>query len=200
MNKEKIRKILNIVLPIIILYEWLDMFYFAQENFLSARGIASLKYFTILSNFLEAFACLWWLYRKNETLKYVACVSVMLTFTVVMVFLGPMFGYAAMFYGPNLWFHLLVPLIALAEILFLVRRSYSAKENLYAAAPMGIYGVGYVANNVINGIGQWPHSNDWYGFLTWGYPIGVGIYFIILAVTYGIGFIIRKLNDLYDRD
>ena len=200
MDKEKIRKILNIVLPIIILYEWLDMFYFAQENFLSTRGVASLKYFTILSNFLEAFACLWWLYRKNETLKYQRCVSVLLTFMVVMVFLGPMFGYAAMFYGPNLWFHLLVPLIALAEILFLVRRSYSAKENLYAAMPMGIYGVGYVANNVINGIGQWPHSNDWYGFLTWGYPIGAGIFFIILAVTYGIGFVIRKLNDLYDRD
>ncbi len=191
---------LNIILPVIILYEWLDMFYFAQENFLSTRGVASLKYFTILSNFLEAFACLWWLYRKNETLKYVACVSVMLTFTVVMVFLGPMFGYAAMFYGPNLWFHLLVPLIALAEILFLVRRSYSARENLFAAMPMGIYGVGYVANNVINGIVQWPHSNDWYGFLTWGYPIGAGIFFIILAVTYGIGFVIRKLNDLYDRD
>lgn len=196
----KFRIFLNIALPLIIIYEWLDMFCFAEENVLSTRGIASLKYFTILSNFLEAFACVWWLYKKNEVLKYVASVSVMLTCIVVIVFLGPLFGYRLMYAGPNLWFHLLVPLAALFEVLFLVKRSYTKKENLYAALPMAVYGIFYVGNNVINGIGQWPHSNDWYGFLSWGYPIGVMIYFIILAVTYGIGFIIRKLNDLYDRD
>ena len=96
-TRHKIRVILNIVLPVIIVYEWLDMFYFGGENFLSTRGVASLKYFTILSNLLEAFACLWWLWKKNEVLKYAASVAVMLTCVVVLVFLGPMFGYLAMF-------------------------------------------------------------------------------------------------------
>ncbi len=198
-TRHKIRVILNIVLPVIIVYEWLDMFYFGGEDFLSTRGVASLKYFTILSNLLEAFACLWWLWKKNEVLKYAASVAVMLTCVVVLVFLGPMFGYLAMFYGPNLWFHLLVPLIAFAEVLFLVNHSYTRKDNLLAACTMGIYGIFYLANNLINGIGNWPHTNDWYGFLTWGYPVGFIIYFVILALTYGIGLLIRKVNDLYDR-
>ena len=41
-------------------------------------------------------------------LKYAATVSVGLTFLTVMLFLGPRFGYGAMFQGVNLWFHLLM--------------------------------------------------------------------------------------------
>ncbi len=194
MKKMTFRKILNVLLPLVIVYEWCLMFLFGQ-GVLSSRGIASFKYFTILSNLLEAFACVVWLFKKNETLKYVACVSVMLTFTVVLAFLGPLFGYVFMFSGPNLWFHGLVPLISLAELLFMHKGSYSGKENLLAALPMGIYGVLYIGNNLINGIGEWPSSNDWYGFLTWGYPVGFCIYFIILFVTYLIGFVLRKIKS-----
>ncbi|MBQ1288051.1 MAG: hypothetical protein IIZ28_02305 [Erysipelotrichaceae bacterium] len=196
---KKIRLVLNSVLPAVILYEWLNMFFFANGNLLSSRGLQSLKYFTILSNLLEAFACLWWLFRRNEVLKFTASVAVMLTCIVVLVFLGPMFGYRAMFAGPNLWFHLLVPLTALAEVLFLVNRTYSKKEIFLASLTMAVYGIFYLGNILINGIGQRPASNDWYGFLTWGYPVGVLIYFTIWGTTYLIGAFISFINDLYDR-
>ena len=195
MSSNTARKIFNAALALVILYEWSLMFSNVEENMLTVRGIASLKYFTILSNLLEGIACFVWLISRNEKIKYVAAVSVMLTFVTVMVFLGPTMGYAIMFVGPSLWFHLIVPLLALLEVVFWNRESFSARDNLIAVLPMAVYGFFYVANNIINGVGEWPHINDWYGFLAWGYPIGVVIYLVIIMVTWLIGFVIRKAKD-----
>ena len=192
---KKIRLVLNSVLPAVILYEWLNMFFFANGNLLSSRGLQSLKYFTILSNLLEAFACLWWLFRKDEVLKFMASVAVMLTCIVVLVFLGPMFGYRAMFAGPNLWFHLLVPLTALAEVLFLVNRTYSKKEIFLASLTMAVYGIFYLGNILINGIGQRHASNDWYGFLNWGYMAGALIFLFIVITNWITAFSLRLIRN-----
>lgn len=194
-KKITVRLILNIFLVIIICVSWGKMFFGTVEDRVTARGIASLRYFTILSNLLEAAASRLWLINMNEKFKYVACVSVMLTFTVVIVFLGPLFGYKIMFSGVSLWFHLLVPLLSLFEILFLSDARYTRKDNLLVLIPLALYGTYYVGNNLINGIGKWPHSNDWYGFLSWGYPIGMVIYTLIFLVTWTLGRMIRFIKD-----
>lgn len=195
----KFRKYLNMVLPAIIVFEWIRMVLYGAGSVLGTSGLSSLKFFTILSNLLEAFACIIWLVNKNEKIKYVATVSVMLTFTVVMVFLGPTIGYRFMFMGANLWFHLLVPLIALVETLFFTNNRFDIKDNLYATIPMGIYGIFYLGNILINGIGTWPKTNDWYGFMVWGIPFGFVIYFVILFVTFLLGLIIRTLINVMNR-
>ena len=114
----KFRKLLNILLPIIILYEYYIMFFYGDGTMLGVGEIKSLRYFTVLSNLFEALACIAWLFTSNEHIKYYATFAIMITFTVVMGFLGPLFGYSLMFQGPNLYFHLIVPLAALFENLF----------------------------------------------------------------------------------
>ena len=52
-----------------------------------------------------------------------------------------------------------------------------------------------LGNNLINGIGEWPDTNDWYLFLTWGYPVGVLIFIVICAVTWLLGLAMRKLHQ-----
>ena len=192
MNK---RKIFNIVIFMIVLVTWLRMVFVFTDVALTARGLSSLKYFTVLSNLFEGIACLIWLYNKDEEIKYFAAVSVTLTFVVVITFLGPLYGYVAMFSGVSFWMHLIVPLAALFEVLFWNKEKFDMRDNLLACVPMGIYGIYYLGNNIINGIGEWPYINDWYGFLTWGYPVGFLIYFIVLFVVFLIGFAIRKIKD-----
>ena len=192
MNK---RKILNIVIFIIVLTTWLRMVFYASGIALTAGGLRSLRYFTVLSNLFEGIACLIWLYNKDEKIKYAAAVSVTLTMVVVLTFLGPLYGYIPMFSGVSFWMHLIVPLAALLEVIFWNKEKFTLKDNLLACIPMGIYGVYYIGNNIVNGIGQWPNSNDWYGFLTWGYPIGIMFYIVILLVVFLIGLAIRKIKD-----
>ena len=94
MNK---RKVLNIIIFLIVLITWLRMVFAPSDELLTARGLSSLKYFTVLSNLFEGIACVIWLFNGNEKIKYAAAVSVTLTLIVVLTFLGPLYGYVAMF-------------------------------------------------------------------------------------------------------
>ena len=200
MDSIRIRKIVNICLIIMVAGSWVVMTLFGKGT-LSQNGIGNLKYFTVLSNFLEAAASAVWLADTcrngragecSERLKYVAAASVGLTFTTVMVFLGPLYGYSAMFTGANLFFHMIVPVSAIAEIVLLSDQTYTVRDNNLAAIPPLIYGAVYLINIALNGIGEWPDTNDWYQFLAWGYPVGIIIFAVICLVTWSLGFFMRK--------
>lgn len=201
MKKISTRILINVFIAIIVPYAWLRMVFSTSDGVLVSTGLRSLKYFTILSNLLEGFASVVFLLNlKNEKqwvnlLKYVAAVSVGLTFLVVVVFLGPLFGYLFMFIGVNFWLHLIVPVLTMVEFVIYNREKCTVKDNLIASLPMVIYGIFYLGNIIINGVGQWPDTNDWYGFVRWGLPVGILIFFVIIAVTYGIGLFLRKIND-----
>lgn len=200
--KKMIRIICNVIICAMVAWAWTQMMGRNGGLGLSQGGWRAMKYFTVLSNLLEGLAAIIWLgsrvVRKGEEwtdrLKYVADVAVMLTFLVVMLFLGPLFGYGSMFAGHNLFFHLLVPVASMAEFAVLNETPMTRRDNALAVLPMLLYGVYYVGNAAINGIGEWPNTNDWYGFLTWGWGIGVVIFAIIAAVTYLAGFVLRVLN------
>lgn len=197
-SKKKTRRIVNICLVVMVAGAWLGMIVFGGGD-LAARGIGSMKYFTVLSNILCGIAAAIWLIQERkgrsesaERLKYVAATAVALTFTVVIVFLGPLYGYLAMFEGANLWLHLIIPVTAIAEIIFLSDAKYTRRDNDLAVIPPFLYGLVYLANILINGIGEWPDTNDWYLFFRWGYPIGIAIYAVIIIVTWLLAFVMRK--------
>ncbi|MBQ6150344.1 MAG: hypothetical protein IJJ03_01685 [Mogibacterium sp.] len=198
----RIRKLVNIILAITVAISWVSIF-FSASGTLMHNGINSLKYFTVLSNLLEGAASVIWLVstRKNEKasahselLKYIAAAAVGLTCVTVLVFLGPLYGYPAMFAGGSLYMHLLTPVVAIAEIIFLSDFTYTRKDNRLAVLSPLIYGVFYLGNNIINGIGEWPDTNDWYFFLAWGYPVGILIFVIICIVTWLLGLVMRKMQ------
>ena len=189
--KKTIRIVLNIFLAVMVIIQWMILATSIPDSSFMSGGFRTLKYFTVLSNLLEAAACIVWLLKGDERIKYVAAVSVGLTFTVVMVFLGPLFGYLMMFTGPSLWMHGIVPLAALAECIVFNKERLTVRDNLWAVLPMLVYGIFYLGNIIINGI----PGNDWYGFMLWGYPGGVAALVIIVCVTYLIGMVLRKLNE-----
>lgn len=198
--KRTLRIILNTAIPIAVFGAWLHMALKAG-GMLSSAGIGSLKYFTVLSNMFEGAACLLWLAfcrSKNndshwtERLKYVAAVSVFVTLAVVMLFFGPLYGYRNMLGGANLWFHLLVPVAAILEQIFLSGYAASKRDNLLAGLPALLYGLVYLVNLLLNGVGEEPFSNDWYSFLLWGWGAGFAIFAAIVLLSLGLGWILRK--------
>ena len=216
--REKIRLILNILIVLSVAGAWTGMaLRWGEGDMLSASGLENLKYFTVLSNLFAGLAALlfvvyslngkrrarkrhsftakrmaWAIPDGLEALKYVAAVAVGVTLLVVMGFFGPLYGYPAMLGGANLFFHLLVPVAAILEVLLLAPFKADLFENLLALIPTALYAIFYVVNIVLRGVGEWPDTNDWYGFLNWGIPGAIGIAAGIFGVTYLIGLVLRK--------
>ena len=172
----------------------------AEGAVLASKGWRNLRYFTVLSNeFCGVVAILWILQNiRGKTfsalLKLMAVASVGLTFAVVAFFLAPMNPQLNLYEGGNLWFHLIVPVTAMIEFLILDTDKLPVKQTLIAALPSLIYGLGYVINILINGKGEWPDTNDWYGFLSWGYPAGFLIFGFIFLMNWGIACLMQWLN------
>ena len=207
--KEKTRITINIAIAAVVFFMWIRMF-LSGGGVLAGPGFSSMKYFTVQSNLLEGIACAVWLasMRKNggtdalpgakgasagvETFKYVACVAVMVTFCVVALFLGPIYGYGFLYQGSNLWFHLIIPLAALFEAVFLAGQRYTKRDNCLAMLPALCYGTFYLINIAVNGKGEWPDTNDWYGFLNWGWGFGFLIFAGIAFTSWMLGLILRE--------
>ena len=151
MNKIRFRIVLNIIIIAASIGAWLVMV-FAKGGMLTDTGLRSLKYFTVLSNLFEGTACIIWILAvscirpdenkiiRAEKIKYMAAVSVALTFITVMTFLGPLYGYISMLSGVNFFLHLFVPVAALAECIFISDTEYTKADNRLAVVPMLIYG------------------------------------------------------------
>ena len=181
------------------------LMYFRNEGLLLAKGIAAFKYFTVLSNaFGGVMAAVWLAFaavgrgkeppRQVALLKFTSAVCLGLTFVTVMVFLGYIYGYYAMLRNANLWFHLLIPLAAMGELIFLNEQRISVINCAGAMLPMLGYAAAYLTYNLIMGKGENPLQYDWYGFLLWGWGVGVGIFAVICAVTFLIGALLRVFN------
>ena len=207
MLRRKISLPLNLALAVVVFAAWAKMVFHIDENgVLSSSGLYSLKYFTVLSNLLQAIVSLAWAAylgralrgraarppRLLHGLRHAAVVSVALTFLTVVCFLGPVFGFRGMFSGANFWFHLVVPLASALDFCLLDREGpHALRETPLALIPMLLYGVGYVANLLINGVGQWPHSNDWYGFASGGPVWSAVVFLVIILGTAGIALLLR---------
>lgn len=203
MNITILRKRINILLIVLTVGSWLALVFFSAGP-LAQTGLRSLKYFTVQSNLLVGAASAVWLRSLSrdgepsigaERFKYVAAAAVGLTCVTVLVFLGPLYGYPAMFVGGNFFLHLVNPVLSIYEMLFLSDAEFTRRDNRLVIIPPIVYGIVYLGNNLINGIGEWPDTNDWYLFLTWGYPVGIFIFAVICVVTWLLGLAMRKVHS-----
>lgn len=126
-----------------------------------------LRYFTVQSNLFCAAASLAvaaarLLGGPSEallTVKFVATAAVAVTMLTVLVFLGPQYGYKMMFSGPDLWLHLVCPLLALVTFFGWDRPELSRTAALLGVIPVLAYGLLYL-HRVVR-VRRWE---DFYGF------------------------------------
>ncbi|SFB17402.1 hypothetical protein SAMN05216249_111101 [Acetitomaculum ruminis DSM 5522] len=206
--KEKMLNKISFVLNIFLIISLSIGIYYmflsnAYNGVFATKGLANLKYFTVLSNLLCFFVAIASLlatvifHKKLPVVfKLVSASEVGLTFVIIAFFLQPLYPNMNLYARGNLWFHLICPLIAMAEfiVIGLNSKKIPFKNTLFSGLLTLIYGAFYLGNTIINGIGTWPDSNDFYGFLTWGYPIGMIIFAIIVIMSWLISVILRLPN------
>ena len=207
-KNQVVQLVFDLFLGIIVLYEWGQMLFRASGGMLASVGLWSLQYFTVLSNLLESIACFVLAactvsgkgLRKAWTLKYVAAVSVVITFLVVLVFLGPLFGYGQMYVGANFWFHLMVPVLAMGEYVVCSSEELPGAKSFLGLVPVSLYAGFYMAR-VFKHISEenWRRL-DFYGFFTWGVVPAFGLLVVLLAVAILIGFALRRGNRAFRRN
>ena len=193
----------------------------AEGGLLSSPGWENLKYFTVLSNLLCGMVAAIFLitqyfchgnskHRESDasmeqnsasltwllTLKLAAAAAVTVTFLVVACFFGPIYGYGQLYLGSNLWFHLIIPLLAIVEFC-LLDGEIPFRMTFLTGAPALVYGCFYLGNILINGKGEWPDTNDWYGFLNWGYVPAMIIFAVIILTSWGTACLLRWVNSKF---
>ena len=154
------------------------------------------KYFTVQSNLFVAITAgislFYLLFKKDKEYpgwliisKLVSAVSVGITFFVVIIYLGPIYGYPFLYSGANFLFHGLVPALAMvAFILAEPKHKFKFINNIYSLIPVAIYGTIYMINVAVhNDYGNYK-GNDWYAFGTYGPGIGVVFLFGIIAMEF----------------
>lgn len=182
--------VLNLLIAVLVIWAWLYMtFRPDRHGSLSTGGFQNLRYFTVLSNLLQGGVSLARVFgRRTGRWKYVSTAAVALTFFVVLLFLGPAYGYDSMYTGANFWFHLVVPVLAMADFLIFDREdSFTLRDSFVATIPMLAYSLFYVMNLFVNGV----KGNDWYGFAKNGPKSAVAAFLIILATNWVIALLLR---------
>lgn len=183
-----------------------------QQNRLPVKGLLGLRYFTTLSNLFAgavALIVLIYLIRNKEKtglpvalarLKLMSASAVMVTFIVVVAFLGPVYGFDKLYAGSNFFYHLVIPLAAFVDYCIAEKIEKNPfRDTAFATIPVLLYGAGYLTNIAINGVGVWPDTNDWYGFTTWGTPMTVVIFGAIILISWIMAVIMRGIHQILRR-
>ena len=176
----------------------------SEEGALQSSGIENFKFYTVLTNVFCGLIALIYLVlltaKKNTdkmaVFKLAAVCGVAITFAVVAFMFGPLYGYPQFYKRGNLFFHLLEPLVAIVEFILIRRKKIPFKYTVIAAVPTLLYGIGYMSNILINGIGgPWPDTNDFYAFLSWGWPVGIAIFAVITLMALAVACIFRLISN-----
>ncbi len=213
MKKENAFSIVSLIFNILIVLFVINsiiMMFVGSDGELTASGFNAFKFFTVDSNVLMGVASLIFLpflilkmlgkeIKKTLLLsvaKFVATIGVVLTFLTVILFLGFIFGYVSMFKGPNLYMHLITPLLAMIDFMFFDPISeIPFRFTFFGVVPMTIYGICYITNIAVhNGYGDTNY--DWYMFGANGMGIGILIFLLMISITYGIGLLLRLIRKV----
>ena len=204
-KNQTVEMILNIVLVIFTVIGIILMLTGKpEEGALQSTGIENFKFYTVLTNvfcgIIAAVQLIFLLLKKDtdkiRVLKLAAVCGVAITFAVVAFMFGPLYGFPQFYKRGNLFFHLLEPVVAMVEFILIRRKKIPFKYTVIAAVPTLLYGIGYMTNILINGIGgPWPYTNDFYAFLSWGWPVGIGIFAVITLMAFAVACIFRAVSN-----
>ena len=195
---------------IIVFTAWsiCTMFFISGSGNMRVRRYTVFRYFTVDSNILCAISCVFSLIRalrgKTQSkacmlFRYAGTAAVTVTMVTVLLFLGPVFGYASMFSRWNLWLHLLGPILAIVSFVWLERDgSFPEKKHLILSMlPVIVYGIVYLVMSVVIGAGNGGWQ-DFYGFNRSGkWYLS---YIAMMAGTALIGVVLRKQRTVRDNE
>ena len=176
----------------------------AEEGALQSSGLENFKFYTVLTNVFCGIVALVYLVAlcakkaaaKLAALKLAAVCGVAITFAVVAFMFGPLYGFLQFYKRGNLFFHLLLPVTAMVDFILVRRKKIPFRYTVIAAVPTLLYAIGYLLNILINGLGgPWPDTNDFYGFLNWGWPVGIAIFTGIPLTAFGVANIFRAISN-----
>ncbi|MBQ9233498.1 MAG: Pr6Pr family membrane protein [Lachnospiraceae bacterium] len=213
MKRKNLEKIVNALTLIFVIIGLVVMFNFnSDDNELVSHGVENFKYFTVLSNVfcgIVAFSSLNFdilsiitnkeyegMDSRFKLMKLISTSAVGLTFFTIALFLWPIYRLQGMYSGSNLFFHLFVPVLAMIDFALIDGgEKIPFRYTFFAMTPSIIYGTFYLANILINGKGEWPYTNDWYGYLNWGYPVGALIFAVSSLVTWLVACVLRLISN-----
>ena len=179
---------------------------FFKVDPLIKHGYETFKFFTTDSNILSAIAALIVLIfqikiltgkskeipRWAMILKYIGTTAVMVTFVVVMTFLGPLYTYPFVLRNTMIYTHLFGPLLAFVSFWLFEPYYVIPKRVIHLAViPTAFYGAVYLTEVLI--IGEFDGWDDFYGFNTGGMWY-LSVAMIILG-TYILAIVIRLLHN-----
>ena len=190
---------INAAVAVLTIVAWIRLVFAGEVDSrnLSQRGLASLKYFTVLSNLLSCLAsAVYAVYVVAApgaaipewllVLKLMAASAVMLTFLTCALFLGPTKGWGNIYRGGNFWLHLVLPLLAAIDCcLFAPVGTLPFSSTFLALVPTALYGVGYIYAYVTHRHQQNAASYDFYGFFAWGARGFVVVGILMFVFTWG---------------
>ena len=201
--------VLNILVFLLVLAGTIVMVSVKSEE-LATNDLSVFKYFTFQSNvFMGCVAAVYGYYQLLMILKKVdkiphvltifnliATSAVALTFIVVIAFLGPGYGYDKMYKNANLFFHLLVPVLAMLNFIFYTKsEKYHFIQTLFTIVPCFLYGLVYfivvASQNAYGDI-----KIDFYFFGKDGPLIGAVNYLAVMSIAYVIALILYFSNRL----
>ena len=215
----KISFILNIIIVLFTIFATYSMFtglHFTkgQDLVLEAGKLGMFQYFTVDSNLFMGIISLLFTYyeylvlsnKKKEIpkfayiLKLMSTTSVVLTFLVVFLYLGPISkgGIMSMLQNANLFYHGIVPMLSIITFIFFEKTNKIIfKDTFLALLPMGIYGLFYLTNIIIHmENGKVSPFYDWYWFVQNGVWTIVIVLPVMFGFTYLIGFILYRINHI----
>ena len=175
---------------------------------LTDRSITVFKFFTFQSNIFMGFVASIYAYyqllillNKKDKLPHVLLVfnhvgvtAVGLTFMIVLLFLAPGYSFVKMYSNANLFFHALVPLVAMANYMFIEKESkIKFIETLFSIIPSLLYGIVYfIVVASLNAYGD--KDIDFYMFGAQGPLIGAFNFLAVMSIAYAIGLVIYFVN------
>ena len=208
LTKKKI--VISLILNIIIFVFTVGIvvsYFFWSSGATDVTGPERFMYFTTDSNILSAIAALIMAFFEIQILKgkvktlphfavifkYVATVSVMVTFFTVMLFLGPIYTYKFVLSDTAFYMHLVEPLSAFISLcVFETASPISMKEMLLGLLPTVIYGIVYVVEVILIS----AENGGWYDF----YSFNIGGYwyvtvFVMILATFLICLLTRYVHN-----
>ena len=175
----------------------------------SDKGVAMLRYYTVDANFLAGISCLFCLpfelraWRHPERgipnwanlLKFTGVVCLALTFLVVALFLGPMFGLKKVTEGSNLFMHFVIPVWFVGIWIWSREGAAIRKRQLpVTLLPTLLYAAVYLVRlfsmeQIVTGA-----MDDWYGFGQWGKALLLPMTAFLFVALYGLARLLWRVS------